>query len=69
MPRYKFHIEKEALPEEEIQETRDFRKLVFRYQKSTRPLFRYPLFRYRNRRFWMGLFLILLVMYLIYLFG
>lgn len=69
MPRYKFHIEKETLPEEEIQETKDFRKLVYRYQKGTRPLFRFPLFRYRNRRFWMGLFLVLLIAYLIYLFG
>lgn len=69
MPKYKFNIEEKPLTDQEIEKNKDFSKVVFRYQKGTRPLYKYPLYRFKNRKVWMIIILILLVAYLIILFG
>jgi hypothetical protein len=65
MSRYKFHTDRKSLPDEEIEKMKDFRKVVFRYEKAGRPLYKFPLYRYKNRKVWMAVFLVLLVVYLI----
>ena len=65
MPKYKFKIEKEKLPDEEINQRKDFKRLKHRYQKATTPLYRFRLDKFKNRRIFIAILLILLLMWLL----
>ncbi len=62
MSKYKFHIDPKEPSEEQVNRHKDFSKLVYSYQKMTRPLYKKPL--YKNKRAFLVLLLILLLVYL-----
>lgn len=63
MAKYKFKIDKPELPDKQINKHKDFKKLVYNYQRATKPLYRTPL--YKNKKAFLALLLILLLVYLL----
>lgn len=53
--------------EKEMSRYKDFGKLVHNYERATEPLYRRLL--YRNRKRFLGLLLILIILYLVFEFG
>ena len=63
MSNLKFNIDKPDLPDEQINKHKDFKKLIYNYQSATKPLYKTPL--YKNKRVFIVILLILLVMFVI----
>lgn len=63
MTRYKLNIDKPDLSDEKINKHKDFKKLMYNYQRATKPLYKTPI--YRNKKVFLALLLILLITYLI----
>ena len=66
-PKYIIDHQPDQLTEEEIKSTRDFKKLTYRYQKATTPLYKTPLYKYRYRRVFMAVLLIVLIVWVLIL--
>jgi len=60
-----FNIDKPDLPDEQINKHKDFKKLMHKYQTATKPLYKTPLYRYKNKRVFIIILLILLIMFII----
>jgi len=65
MARYKFEIKKNEISETEINETKNFKKFMHRYNSAVEPLWRKMLFRRKQSRFWISIVLIFVVSLLI----
>ncbi len=63
MSNFKFNIDKPDLSDEQINKHKDFKKLMYNYQTATNPLYKTPL--YKNKKVFIVVLLILLVMYVI----
>jgi hypothetical protein len=63
MTQYKFNINKKGLSDEQVNKHKDFKKLMHEYDHMVNPLYRKPL--YKNKKTWLIIFLILLIMYII----
>jgi hypothetical protein len=63
MTEFKFNIDKPDLPDDKINKHKDFRKLMYNYQRATKPLYKTPL--YKNKKVFLVILLILLVMFAI----
>lgn len=59
MTNFKFNIDKQDLPDEQINKHKDFKKLMYNYQHATKPLYKTPL--YKNRKVFIVILLILLL--------
>lgn len=66
-PKYIINNKPENLTEEEINSTKDFKKLAYRYQKATTPLYKTPLYKYKYRRVFMFVLLIVLIIWVLIL--
>ena len=64
-PKYLIDTTPDKLSEEEVKSTKDYHKLVYRYQKATTPLYKTPLYKYKNRRIFMGILLIIMVIWVL----
>ncbi len=67
-PKYIIDRKPDQLTDEEIKSTKDFKKLTYRYQKATTPLYKTPLYKYKYRKVFMYLLIIALVIWLLILF-
>ena len=65
--KYSIDTKPDQLTDEEIKSTKDFKKLTYRYQKATKPLFRTPLYKYKYRRIFWAILLIALIIWVIIL--
>lgn len=63
MGKYKFNIDKKIPSDEQIDKHKDFKKLLYNYQKGTKPLYKTPL--YKKRKVYLVVLLILLIVYLV----
>lgn len=63
MTKVQIHI-KEQLPDAESK--KDFKKLVYAYQKGTKPLYKVHLYKYKNRYYFFGIVVILALIYLLW---
>jgi hypothetical protein len=63
MAKYKFHINPKPPAEEQVNRHKDFKKLVYNYQRMTKPLYKKPL--YKDKKAFLILLLILLIAYLV----
>lgn len=66
-PKYIIDNKPDQLTDEEIKSTKDFKKLTYRYQKATTPLFRTPLYKYKYRRIFLAILLAALIIWVIIL--
>ena len=66
-PKYIIDNKPEQLTDEEIKSTKDFKKLSFRYQKATTPLYKTPLYKYKYRKIFLAILLIALIIWVIVL--
>ena len=66
-PKYIIDNKPEQLTDEEIKSTKDFKKLSFRYQKATTPLYKTPLYKYKYRKIFLAVLLIALIIWVIVL--
>lgn len=66
-PKYIIDTKPDQLTDEEIKSTKDFKKLTYRYQKATTPLYRTPLYKYKYRRIFLALLLIGLIIWVLFL--
>ncbi len=64
-PKYIIDNKPDELTDEEIKSTKDFKKLTYRYQKATTPLYRTPLYKYKYRKVFLAILLIALVIWVI----
>ena len=60
-----FNIDKPDLPDEQINKHKDFKKLMYKYQLATKPLYKTPLYKHRYNRIFIIVLLVLLVMFII----
>ncbi len=67
MTNYKFDISNNKPSEEEIEKKKDFKRLKHRYSEVTKPQHKTKLYKYKNRRVFLALMLILVVLFLIVL--
>ena len=51
------------LNDKDINKHKDFKKLMANYDKVTNPLYKTPL--YKNHKMWLGVFLFLIILYLL----
>jgi len=63
MRKYKFKIDKPDLSDERINKHKDFKKLLYNYEKATKPLYKTPL--YKNKKVFLALLLIILIICLL----
>lgn len=63
MTRYKLNIDKPDLSDDQINKHKDFRKLMYNYQRATKPLYKTPI--YKDKKVFLALLIILLITYLI----
>lgn len=66
-PKYIIDTKPDQLSDEEIRATKDFKKLTYRYEKATTPLFKTPIYKYKYRRVFMAILLIALIIWVIIL--
>jgi hypothetical protein len=59
----KFNIGKSGLPDEQINKHKDFKKLMYNYQRGTSPLYKTPL--YKNKKVFLIILLILLIIFVV----
>lgn len=64
MKRYRLSEDKPAqLRDEEIQKHKDFKRLIYRYEEVTTPLYQKPL--YKQPKVFLGLVLVVIILWLI----
>jgi hypothetical protein len=68
-PKYIIDTQPDQLTDEEIKSTKDFKKLTYRYQKATTPLYKTPLYKYKYRKVFMAVLLIALIIWLLIIFS
>lgn len=66
-PKYIIDNKPDQLTDEEIKSTKDFKKLTYRYQKATTPLYKTPLYKYKYRKVFLAILLIALIIWVIIL--
>ena len=66
-PKYIIDNKPDQLTDEEIKSTKDFKKLTYRYQKATAPLYKTPLYKYKYRKVFLAILLIALIIWVIFL--
>ncbi len=66
-PKYIVDTKPDQLSDEEIRATKNFKKITYRYEKATTPLYKTPLYKYKYRKVFMALLLIALVIWVILL--
>lgn len=66
-PKYIIDTKPDQLTDEEIKSTKDFKKLTYRYQKATTPLYKTPLYKYKYRRVFLAILLIGLIIWVLIL--
>jgi hypothetical protein len=66
-PKYIIDTKPDQLTDEEIKSTKDFKKLTYRYEKATTPLYKTPLYKYKYRRVFMFVLLIIMVIWVLIL--
>lgn len=59
-----FKTDKVALSDKQVNKHKNFNKLMHEYQHATKPLYKTPL--YKNKKVFLVVLIILLVIYLIY---
>ena len=60
-----FNIDKPDLPDDQINKHKDFKKLMYKYQLATKPLYKTPLYKLKFNRIFVIIILVLLVMFII----
>ncbi len=60
-----FNIDKPDLPDDRINKHKDFKKLMYKYQLATKPLYKTPLHKFKHKRIFVIILLVLLVMFII----
>lgn len=60
-----FNIDKPDLPDDQINKHKDFKKLMYKYQLATKPLYKTPLYKLKFNRVFVIILLVLLVMFII----
>ena len=65
MSKYKFKIGKEELRDELVNKHKDFARLLNNYEQATKPLYKSPLYFYKNRKVWLVILLIILMIVLL----
>lgn len=60
-----FNIDKPDLPDDRINKHKDFKKLMYKYQLATKPLYKTPLYKHRYNKIFIIVLLVLLVMFII----
>jgi len=65
MTEINFNSDKPDLPDEQINKHKDFKKLMYKYQLATRPLYKTPLYKQKFNRVFIIVLLVLLVMFII----
>ena len=60
-----FNIDKPDLPDDQINKHKDFKKLMYKYQLATKPLYKTPLYKHRYNKIFIIVLLVLLVMFII----
>lgn len=64
-PKYIVDTKPDQLTDEEIKSTKDFKKLTYRYEKATTPLYKTPLYKYKYRKVFMAVLLIALIIWVL----
>jgi len=62
----KYKLRKQPLTDSEINQHKDFGKLITNYQKVTKPLIRTPLYKHKNRNVFLAILIILLLLWLLF---
>ena len=62
----KYKVNKVNLSDTEINQHKDFRKLMTNYQKATTPLAKTPLYKYKNKNIFLVILIILLLLWLLF---
>ena len=62
----KYKLRKTNLSDSDILKYKDFGKLMTNYQKATRPLTKFPLYKYKNRNIFLVVLIILLLLWLLF---
>ncbi len=60
-----FNIDKPDLPDDQINKHKDFKKLMYKYQLATKPLYKTPLYKHKYNKVFLIVLLVLLVMFII----
>lgn len=60
-----FNIDKPDLPDDQINKHKDFKKLMYKYQLATKPLYKTPLHKLKYRRVFVIVLLVLLIMFIL----
>lgn len=60
-----FNIDKPDLPDDQINKHKDFKKLIYKYQLATKPLYKTPLHKFKHIKVFLIILLALLVMFII----
>lgn len=66
-PKYIIDTKPDQITDEEIKSTKDFKKLTYRYQKATTPLYKTPLYKYKYRKVFLAILLIGLIIWVLIL--
>ncbi len=65
MTKYKFNINQQDPGEDQINRHKDFKKLVHDYEKATKPLYKSPLIFYKNRKVFLVVLILAVLIYII----
>ena len=65
MTKYKFNINQKDPGEEQISKHKDFKKLIYNYEKATKPLYKSPLIFYKNRKIFLVVLILAVLIYII----
>ena len=60
-----FNIDKPDLTDDQINKHKDFKKLMYKYQLATKPLYKTPLYKNKYNKIFVIILLVLLVMFII----
>lgn len=63
MGNIKFNDDPKNLTDEQVNKHKDFKKLMYSYEKATQPIYKVPL--YKNKKVFLVILLILLITFLI----
>ncbi|MFH2141101.1 MAG: hypothetical protein ABIJ97_01665 [Bacteroidota bacterium] len=65
MVKYRFNFVDGQPETDKVNKHKDFKKLIYNYQKQTRPVTWNPLYKLRNRRIFLVILIILLLLWLL----
>lgn len=65
MSNYKFNSDKKTPTDDEINQKKDFDKLIYNYNKATKPLYKVKLPNYKNRYYLLAIIIILALVYIL----